>query len=248
MNPSSQNKLRCDKPSEIKLYGFKYKYLLFDVDNTLFDYTKGERYALESSFGHFGINYNFADFAVFYATINHQIWSEFERKEITSVKLRVERFKRLFMKLDMNIDAADFSEFYLNQLGETAYLLDGALDMLNSIPAQYELALITNGLKDTQISRLNKSVIQKFFSKITISEDVPNPKPHEDIFIEAMRKFGNPDKSEVIIIGDSLSSDIQGGINFGIDTCWFNPEKTENTSSFIPTYTIHNLMDFLNII
>jgi 2-haloacid dehalogenase len=110
------------------------------------------------------------------------------------------------------------------------------------------LAIITNGLKDVQNYRIKKSVIGEYFEDIVISEEVKVAKPNSKIFEHALNNLKHTDKSKVLMVGDSLTSDIQGGINFGIDTCWFNPSKTVNTTKIKPTFEIANLMELKDIV
>jgi putative hydrolase of the HAD superfamily len=112
----------------------------------------------------------------------------------------------------------------------------------------YKLAIVTNGLKDVQNNRIRKSVIGEYIKDIIISEEVGISKPDPGIFEHAFNNIEQYDKSRVLMVGDSLSSDIQGGINFGIDTCWYNPHKTQNQTQISPSYEISNLMELLSIL
>ncbi|MDW7662054.1 MAG: YjjG family noncanonical pyrimidine nucleotidase, partial [Bacillota bacterium] len=180
--------------------------------------------------------------------INTAIWKEFEEGKITQSTLKVERFKRLAQELGINFDPHLFSDRYMYHLAEASFLLDDATALLEKIDGKYELVILTNGLAYVQNRRIKKSSIAKYFSHIVISEEVGVAKPNAGIFEHTLTLLGHVDKSEVLMIGDSLTSDIKGGINFGIDTCWYNPKKVHNTSHLIPTYEINDLMSLLTIL
>ena len=218
----------------------KYKWLLFDADGTLFNYDKAEANALQKTFFAFGLDF-VARYAEAYREINGKIWLAFERGEITQNKIRTERFKRLSEAIGINFDPIAFSQTYLLFLGEGAFLIEGAEKLLSQLEGQAGLMLITNGLKDVQRSRLAYSTIQHYFSDVVISEEVGSAKPDAGIFQVAFEKMGNPSKTEVLIIGDSLTSDIRGGNHFGIDTCWFNPEGKINDQGVSIQYEIRHL-------
>ena len=136
-----------------------------------------------------------------------------------------------------------FGQTYLDYLGKEAHLIEGVAEMLSDL-ADCRLAIVTNGFKDVQFSRIGRSVLNNTFEAIITSEEANCQKPQTDIFEYACKLLNVTDKSRVLMIGDSLSSDILGGNNFGIDTCWYNPHRKENTSAAIPTYEIHNWKEF----
>jgi 2-haloacid dehalogenase len=222
----------------------QYEWLLFDADDTLFDYPKAEDSALRGALEHFGLVYQ-TDTLRLYQGINREVWSEFERGELTAEALRLKRFRRLFEEIQVQLDPVEFSQKYLDNLAQTSDLITGAKQILQILSGQYRLAIVTNGLSEVQRSRLERAGIMKFFEKIFISEELGTPKPEIGFFNEVFKKIDNPAKNKVLIIGDSLSSDMWGGIQYGIDTCWFNPggEITE-----LPvTYIIKTLGELKNI-
>ncbi|WP_025717621.1 YjjG family noncanonical pyrimidine nucleotidase [Paenibacillus sp. 1-18] len=225
----------------------KYEVILFDVDDTLFDFKKAERHALQNTFTQFGLPEGATEYKASYDEINSALWREAEEGHISPADLRVERFKRLFSvhELDFNPDA--FSAAYLRYLGEGAFLIDGAVEICEKL-SDRRLAIITNGIKEVQTSRIQLSPLRDVFEQVIISEEVGCQKPQAAIFDYAFTKLAISDKSKVLMIGDSLTSDIQGGNNYGIDSCWFNPSEKTNTSEIQPTYEIKNLMELENII
>lgn len=227
-----------------------YKIVLFDADDTLFDYSKCEASALECTCSDFGLEWN-SDLTSCYRRINQQLWDEYEKGMLKLDRLRIERFHRLFIEnqLAMGVDPGEFSNIYINYLAEGSYLNNGALDLCNRlITMGIRLAIITNGIREVQLRRIKHSELANAFEQIIVSDDAKSQKPHKEIFDYAFMRLDEPDKKEVLIVGDSLSSDIQGGNNYGIDTCWYNPRGVVNKSSIIPRYEIQELKDLLKII
>jgi 2-haloacid dehalogenase len=218
----------------------KYGYLLFDLDGTLFDYDKAESDALKNTFFHFGFEYDF-EFLTQYRELNHVIWQEFEKGNISQRELKTKRFDQLANALNLNFDSTRFSDNYLLNLSKGTSLLNGAEELLKSLFGKTKLYLITNGLTIVQRPRIKNSVIGKFFDGIIISEEVGFAKPQKEIFDLAFDIMDNPAKKEVLMIGDSLTSDIAGGINYGIDTCWYNPNVQKMDKNIKPTYLIRGL-------
>ena len=225
----------------------KYQYILFDLDGTLFDYDKAERAALGKTFRQFGLEFS-PEYLDIYRTINRQIWQDYEKGFISQTTLKTARFKRLADKLLVDYNAESFSRQYLVNLSECTDLIDDAPEMLKKIPAEIELYLITNGLKSVQRPRISASTIKPYFKDIIISEEVGSAKPAAEIFDKTFKIMGMPSKKEVLIVGDSLTSDIAGGVNYGIDTCWYNPQRTINDNGFHPTYEIQHLIQLDSII
>ncbi len=145
-------------------------------------------------------------------------------------------------------DPLAFSAGYLQHLSTHTDLLDGAEEVVARLARISRLMIITNGLKDVQRPRFAGAVISRHFEDFVISEEVQAGKPDAEIFAEAFRRMNNPAKNEVLIIGDSLTSDIQGGINFGIDTCWYNPRRKPREPNFEASYEIAHLKELLPLI
>lgn len=225
----------------------QYDWLLFDADGTLFDFVRAESLALERTFGEMGIPFE-PGYGPVYQEINHQVWRDFEMGQITAEALRLVRFERLFAALQLSTDAEIFSTCYLSHLARIPDLLPGALDLIKRLRGRYHLALITNGLKDVQRPRLALSALATDFEAVAISEEMGVAKPNSLYFTALFNRIGWPDKTRVLVIGDSLSSDIQGGHGFGLDTCWFNPSGLDGGQKVQPTYEIRRLGDLLEIL
>jgi 2-haloacid dehalogenase len=222
-----------------------YTWLLFDADDTLFDYPLAEGKALRSTFEHFGQVYR-SEYLRIYQVFNRQVWAEFERGETSAAELRLKRFRLLFGEIDLPLDPADFSQRYLENLAQASDLFPQAAEVMKTLSGRYHIALVTNGLKEVQRPRLEHSVIRPLIEKIFISEEMGAAKPTAGFFEAVFKEIGNPPKAEVLIIGDSLTSDIKGGIDYGIDTCWFNPGGKPSASPI--TYTIGSLRQLLEML
>ena len=226
----------------------RYNFVLFDLDGTLFDYEKAEKIAFEKTFGNFGLQNNLSKLNREYRLINEKIWQDFQNGKISATKLRTERFRILCDKEKLKILPEELSENYLQNLAGCSFLLDGALETVSYFCQKCKLALITNGLADVQHSRIENSPLKNYFQDIFISEEIGIAKPDVRIFEHIFSQFASYEKTESLIVGDSLSSDISGGINFGIDTCWFNPNGLNNETEFVPAYEISALKELREII
>lgn len=226
----------------------KYEIIIFDADETLFDFKKSEKYAFEHAMLEFNIAYDEGYHLKIYKEINDAIWKDFENGLITQEKLKVERFKRLSDKLNIKFDAVEFAKSYMKHLANASFLYEDSTSLIEDLHKNYKLIIITNGLKDVQNNRIRKSTIGKYFEDIIISEEVGVSKPDSKIFEVALENIDYTDKSKILMVGDSLTSDVKGGINFGVDTCWFNHKKSLNKTDIKPTYEISNLLDLKNIL
>ncbi|MEG2338125.1 MAG: YjjG family noncanonical pyrimidine nucleotidase [Clostridium sp.] len=226
----------------------KYEVLLFDADETLFDFKKSEREAFKNAMIEFGVDYDESYHLPIYKEINTAIWKEFEEGLITQAKLKIDRFKRLSTKLNIDFNPEQFAASYMKHLSYGSFLYDGAIELVNDLSKKYRLSIITNGLTLVQNRRIRGSEIAKFFDDIVISEEIGISKPSPEIFEHALKNLNYTDKSKVLMIGDSLSSDIRGGYNYGVDTLWFNQDSSENTSDIAPTYVAKNFEEIRNIL
>ena len=225
-----------------------YEVILIDADGTLFDYSKAEKYALEETLGRNNYKGNILEICRRYRDINSELWLQLERGTITKDELRTERFKRLFEEYNLEYSIDDFSEYYLEKLGEANFLIEGAEEICKYLSEKYKVVIITNGIKKVQLSRLDKSAIKDYINEIVISEEVGVNKPEVYIFEYALNLIEHKCKKSVIMIGDSLTSDIQGGIRFEIDTCWLNLDNTENVTDIKPKYQINTLKGLSDIL
>lgn len=224
-----------------------YNLLLFDADGTLFDYDRAEKYALAEAFLQFRIDWQ-ENFLHEYRMINDSMWKEFEKGLVTIKEVKLKRFTNLFEKLSLRLDADDFSKKYLEFLSRAGFLIHGSLEIINSFINRCEIAIITNGIKKVQESRFANSPLVKIIQNLFISDAIGIAKPDKKIFSFVLNQLKHESLNDVLMIGDSLTSDIQGGINASIDTCWYNPEKKLNNKNIVPTYEIQNLNELKKII
>jgi 2-haloacid dehalogenase len=225
-----------------------YSWVMFDADNTLFDFDEAEQQALAMTFDRLDLPF-LAEYKSLYHRINAEIWSEFEQGQISSAALRVERFVRLFRAVGLGVDAESFSRVYLVFLAQGAQLLPGAQEIIAALrDAGLRLALVTNGLRDVQRPRLKASALAGCFEAVIISEEVGVPKPEAGFFEAAFAQMGHPARSVVLLVGDSLSSDIRGGNLYGLDTCWYNPAGRPADPRCPATFTISRLEQLAEIV
>jgi 2-haloacid dehalogenase len=224
-----------------------YSWLLFDADGTLFDFKRAEVTALKHTFQLLGLNFK-DEYLDTYQRINHGLWQALERQEIKPDVLRVQRFEKLLEALQLSGSPDQMSRTYVEQLGLCAELLDGAYEVLQTLHQTSQIAIVTNGLQAVQRSRFDHSTIRDFVTELIISEELGVAKPHFAFFDAAFARLGHPAKSDVLLIGDSLTSDIQGGVDYGLDTCWYNPIAEPRPSDLGITYEIKHLRELLEVL
>jgi len=225
----------------------RYRWLLLDADGTLFDYDKAEATALKRAIEQVGYQFQ-AKYLEAYREINRQIWLDFEQGKISQDRLKTRRFEQLFGAVGIAGDARVFSDRYLTYLGECSDLIEGAQEVVEKLYGQLKMVIITNGLAAVQKPRFARSAICEYFTDIVISEEVGASKPDSRIFDEAFRKMGNPGKEEVMIVGDSLTSDMRGGSDYGIDTCWYNPQGRECPEDISIRFDIRSLSELIGVV
>ena len=225
-----------------------YKFILFDADNTLFDFTRSEREAVAETLRDFGLIPT--DSVIDdYSRINQSLWEKLERGETEKQRLRVERFELLFEKEGYDLSKAqDASDRYSERLSTKAYLIDGAREILEDLAPCAELYIVTNGIKKIQESRFAASGLGRFIRASFISEEMGFEKPDARFFDEVERCIPGFARADALVVGDSLTSDIRGGINAGIDTCWFNPKHKPMPKNMSINYVIGSLSELKNII
>lgn len=223
------------------------KKIIIDVDDTLFDFRKSERLAISETLSDLGIEPNDETVSL-YSRINHEQWKALERGEVKREELLFRRFELLFEALGVEGSSKLAQSKYERHLGEQVHYVDGAIELLEQLLPRYELYIASNGTAIVQDPRIEKSGISRYFKGIFISERIGYNKPDRRFFDVCLEKMGCPERSEVIIFGDSLTSDILGGINAGVATCWFNPSGKENATDLSPDYEVRRLLDFPKIL
>lgn len=227
----------------------KYEILLFDADNTILNFDKAEEQALKQAFTETGLHFdnNVLDI---YRRNNVRQWQLFEQGVITDKsEVLSSRFVETFRELGLTVDCKRTADLYEKYLHNGYYVIHNAERVLQQLQAVgCRLYLVSNGVLSIQNSRMRGSGMDKYFLRRFVSEEVGYPKPRKEYFDYCFKNIENFDKSKTLIIGDSLTSDIQGGINGGIDTCWYNPKHIVNASSITPIYEVDDLEQLLDIV
>lgn len=226
----------------------KYEVLLFDLDNTLFDFEAAEKEALIATKDKLNLQLTYEAFHDLYQSVNKPLWEALERGEITSGEIKTERFIRLIEKLNSKHNPIEVSQFYTARLGEGVHPVPDALSVVEQLSSHYELVALTNGIQTVQESRMARSPIGKYFKHLIISEAVGYSKPEPEIFEKALSLVGTCEKTKVLMIGDSLKADIEGAYKFGIDAIWVNLKDAKSPEN--PTYIaqVNHLKDLLSIL
>ncbi len=200
-----------------------YPVVLFDLDHTLFDFVGSKNAALEGVFAEVGVPGGAAMIAA-YDAINVEVWQALERGEIEHRELGPARFERLAAARGFAADAEAMSASFLHRLGYCGGLLPGAREVLDTLAGRVPMALITNGFSQVQRDRLANFDLDRYFDAVVISAEIGVSKPAAAFFDITFAQLGMPRTDEVLVVGDSLTSDMRGGADYGLATCWVNAE------------------------
>lgn len=224
------------------------KTVFLDLDDTILDFQKGERRAIWQTLAEIGIEPS-QEIIEKYMEINLSCWQALERGEMTRNEVLWGRFDRLFDELSFSGDSKATQRLYQSLLAKERDFLEGGRELLDAFRSsgKYSLYMATNGIPEVQKPRIADSGVGEYFTDIFISEEIGCAKPQKEFFDRCFARIEGFDKSECIIVGDSLSSDIQGGINAGILTCHFNPRNYEYTK-IIPDYKINKLSELIPLL
>ena len=225
----------------------KYYCILMDADNTLLDFDAAENKALAETLDEFGLEAD-AETVSLYRDINEKLWRRLEKGEIRRDKLLSERFGQLLTALQAKGNGHDMNRKYLQNLAQHPDMTPGVIGVLDELAEVATLAIVSNGIEQVQTQRAKDSGIADYMEEIFISEAVGCEKPNRRFFEHVLRVLGIEKREHVLVVGDSLTSDIQGGINAGLDTCWYNPNGVENNSGVKPTYEIRSLEELYPIV
>lgn len=225
----------------------RYTTLFFDADDTLLDFQQAEALALQKMFARYRIPFD-KEMDEQYQQINRGLWRAFEQGQISRDQVTDTRFQTLFGQLGISLDGKAFNQEYLKALGEESCLLEGAYELCRDLSRTHSLYCMTNGVAGTQRSRLKGSGLERFFKDIFVSEELGFQKPMKEYFLAAFQHIGEVSVENSLMIGDSLTSDIQGGCNIGMDTCWYNPKGKENPGAVSPTYEINSFQQLRQLL
>ncbi len=219
-----------------------YGTILFDADNTLLDFTRSEHDALQECLIARGLPHDDAVITR-YAIINDEHWKMLERGEIGREELRISRFAVLIREYGFDCDPCALADEYLVALSGKSYLIEGAWDLCRHLHDACRLYLITNGNTKVQEGRFNPSPLFPLFEDIFISEQMGCAKPDKAYFDAVASRIPDFNPADTLVVGDSLSSDIQGGINAGLPTCWYNCHGKPTPEGMKIDYIVHNLSE-----
>lgn len=224
-----------------------YKILLFDLDDTLLDFSANEIDSLNKLFQHYGYTFSDESFQV-YNSVNKQLWADYENGIIALDDVLNSRFSETMLRLGEVVDGFEWETLYRQLLGNGCQLIDGALELCQSLSVSHRLFVVTNGVTQTQIKRLKQSGLYDFFEDIFDSQSVGFQKPSKEFFDCVISHIRGFNKKEALIIGDSLNTDIKGGLLSGIDTCWINIKSQKCSAEIQSTYTVTSLVELYDIV
>ncbi|MBQ3030885.1 MAG: YjjG family noncanonical pyrimidine nucleotidase [Anaerotignum sp.] len=225
----------------------KKKFLLFDADRTLLDFSASEKSALAKTFAEYDLPFT-PEVYQWHLVNNAKLWQDYEKGIIDRKTVLYTRFVRLFDHFGYEGDGAAFEDSYRHNLDNSCDLFPEAMEVVQALSKTHDLYIVTNGVASTQENRLRDSGLSPWFKDIFISEQVGSQKPQKEFFDHCFARIPGFDPAQALIIGDSLSSDIKGGNNAGIETCWFNPEGAENHSDAKVDVEIRNLKDLYTLL
>ena len=220
--------------------------ILFDLDDTLLDFTANEDVALIDTLSRFGVVPT-GDIVRKYIEINRACWQRLERGEWTREEVLVGRFRELYALLGVNSDPEATQAYYEKRLSQEGTYIEGARELLIELGKKYRLYAVSNGTEIVQDGRVAATRIDRHLDGIFISGRVGADKPSTIFFDRVFEAIGG-ERRHTVIVGDSLTSDILGGINAGIQTVWYNPQGRENNTGIIPNYEIGSLSELPSLI
>ncbi len=224
----------------------KYTSIWFDLDNTILDFSKSSYEAFHLLLREITGESSDEIYQV-YKKINKQVWKDLEDGKINQTTLRSLRWSLFFEKEGILFDPALANKKYLDYLMVTDYLVDGALDVLNRIKSNYQLILVTNGLKEVQRARIQHHQLKDYFEHVVISDELGVAKPNIKFFEHTMKLAGPLNKAEILMVGDTLGSDIKGANHYQIDSCWLSQDSSSSHDAN-PTFTIKHISELLALL
>ena len=225
------------------------KVILWDIDATLLDFLAAEKAAIRTCFSKHNLGECTDEMLGRYSIINKKYWEMLERGEMSKADILVNRFREFFASEGIETDCEkEFNDSYQVALGDTICFRDNGYELVKKLQGRYRQFVVTNGTFVAQERKLRKSGIGELVEEAFISDLIGFEKPSIEFFDYVFEKIGEYDKNEVLIIGDSLTSDMQGGNNAGIVCCWYNPNHLENTKNVKIDYEIEDLWQLEEIL
>ena len=217
-----------------------FEFLFLDLDDTILDFKKAEHIALSKTLAGFGLDPT-QEVLSRYSQINRAHWEALERKELTRDQVLLGRFQVLFSEFSLQVDPEKVARTYEHNLGIGHWFLPGAEEAVERLSKKYKLYLASNGTASVQKGRMTSANLYRFFDKVFVSQEIGANKPAPEYFERCFAQIPGFDKAKAIIVGDSLTSDILGGQNAGIATCWVNPDHKAGRPDIRVDYEIEAL-------
>lgn len=224
-----------------------YTTLLFDVDNTLLDFDANEKESFHSMILELGETYTDELYQT-YKRLNTRLWKRIERKELSIEEVVNSRFAILMKEYGREIDGRQWEKTYRRYLNRGIQQIPCVHQVLAKLKESYRMYVITNGMKETQAFRMEHSGLNPYFQDCFISEKIGANKPSKEFFDYVKANIKDFKEKDTLVIGDSLTSDIKGGRDAGMDTCWFTRERQEEPGEIVPTYIIHELPELFSVL
>lgn len=224
----------------------KYQLFLFDLDDTLLDFRASEKLSFFRTLDQLGIREQQEALFKTYQVENQALWKMFEEAKTTKEHLKVERFRKTFQQHQVEVNPEKASLTYLDTLPETVVLIEHAEEICQQLSELGEIGIVTNGIEYVQERRIKNSAISPYLSFVAVSETCGHAKPDVRFFEYSVKMAKSFDKRKTLMVGDRLETDIQGAQNFGIDSCWFNPQNLN--ADLKPTYNIQTLKELQTLL
>ncbi len=223
--------------------------LLWDIDGTLLDFKAAERAAIKSLFDEFSLGTCSDEMVRRYSEINDGFWRRLERHEVTRQQVLVGRFEQFFAEIGVDsVLASEFNQKYQLRLGDTIVYRDDSFSIIKTLCGRVKQYAVSNGTVVAQSKKLRLSGLGALMDGVFLSEKIGVEKPSPLFFDTVFKAIRPPERSEVMIVGDSLTSDMQGGVNAGILTCWYNPEHKPAPAGLRIDHTISDLHEILSLV
>jgi 2-haloacid dehalogenase len=216
-----------------------YEIILFDLDNTLFDLEMDKKIAYNEAIKSIGYNIDDKMYKK-YCEIESFLWQVFDDCMISLEELLIRRHERFFQVYDIDCKPEKFEKILATKFQETGTVIDGVIDILKNLKSYYSLVVASNGSKE-QYQRLKNSGLINYFDQIFLSEEIGCSKPKLEFYQNIFDNLKVYDKSKYLMVGDSIETDILGGIKADIDTCWYNPKKKTKSLKINSTYEIREI-------
>lgn len=221
----------------------KYKIILFDADDTLFDFVKSQEVAFLETLTSYQLQNRYKEIFATYVEISRDLWLQFEQGKISKNYLTHKRFEMTFEKHQLSLDAKIIGNQYFDSLAKNYFMIKDAVGVCQELSQYCRLGIVTNGIQSVQTQRLAASPLNPFIEFMVISDACGYAKPDARIFQYAMKLAEHEDVSSVLMVGDRLETDILGAQQSGMDSCWFNPLRIENHSPIQASYEIVELTE-----